>query len=238
MLSLDAQNKWRDEYRKRHPGWRPATELFAEQVRENLRSHSRLLDVGCGRGGLVEQLEHPLSQTVGIDPDFFSLAEHRLGNFPRAVALSDHLPFVNDVFDIVTASWLLEHLVDPLRTFQAIGRVLRPGGVFIFITPNKRHPLTIANRFAGRLGSFQGRLVARLYGRAPEDTFSTFYRANTATELHDLTTSAGLVPESITMIADPSYVAFNRLLFHGMSAIDKRLPQDRQIHIVGVARKI
>ncbi len=238
MLSLDAQNKWRDEYRKRHPGWRPATELFAEQVRENLRPHSRLLDVGCGRGGLVEQLEHPLSQTVGIDPDFFSLAGHRLENLPRAVALSDHLPFISGVFDIITASWLLEHLVDPLRTFQAIGRVLRPGGVFIFITPNKRHPLTVANRFVGRLGSLQGRLVARLYGRAPEDTFATTYRANSTRELRALFAAAGLVPESITMVADPSYVAFNHLLFHGMSAVDKGLPQDRQIHIVGVARKI
>lgn len=238
MLSLDAQNKWRDEYRKRHPGWQPATEVFAERVRKNIQPHSRLLDVGCGRGGLVEQLGHPLSQTIGIDPDFFSLAEHRLDKFPRAVAISDHLPFVNNAFDIVTASWLLEHLADPLSTFRAIGRVLRPGGVFIFITPNKRHPLTVANRFAGRLGSLQGRLVAQLYGRASEDTFSTHYRANAPKELRALMAAAGLAQESITWVADPSYLAFNRFLFRGMSAIDEELPQDRQIHIVGVARKM
>lgn len=238
MLSLDAQNKWRDEYRTQHPGWRPATEVFAECVRENIQPHSRLLDVGCGRGGLVEQLEHPLSQTTGIDPDFFSLTEHRLDKLPRAVAISDHLPFVDNSFDIVTASWLLEHLADPLGTFRAVGRVLRPGGAFIFITPNKRHPLTIANRLAGRLGSLQGRLVDQLYGRAPEDTFSTHYRANTTKELFALIDAAGLVPELVTRIADPSYVAFNRLLFRGMSAIDERLSQDRHIHIVGVARKM
>jgi len=237
MLSLDAQNKWRDEYRTQHPGWRPATEVFAKCVRENIRPHSRLLDVGCGRGGLVEQLEHPLSQIIGIDPDFFSLAEHRLDKLPRAVAISGHLPFVDNFFDIVTASWLLEHLVDPLGTFRAVGRVLRPDGAFIFITPNKQHPLTIANRFAGRLGSLQGRLVDQLYGRAPEDTFSTYYRANTTKELFALIDAAGLVPEFITQIADPSYVAFNRLLFRGMSVIDERLSPDRHIHIVGVARK-
>ncbi len=237
MLSLDAQNKWRDEYRTQHPGWQPATEVFAEHVRKNIRPHSRLLDVGCGRGGLVEQLDHPLSQIAGIDPDFFSLAEHRLNKFPRAVAISDHLPFVDNSFDIVTASWLLEHLVDPLSTFRAVGRALRSGGAFIFITPNKRHPLTIANRLAGQLGSLQGRLVDQLYGRAPEDTFSTYYRANTTKELFALIDRAGLVPEFVTRIADPSYVAFNRLLFRAMSAIDEGLSQDRHIHIVGVARK-
>ena len=237
MLSLEEQNKWREEYRRKHPEWRPATEVFAGLVRDNLQPDSRLLDVGCGRGGLLEQLHHPLSQSAGIDPDFVSLAEHRLEELPRAVAISDHLPFMNCAFDLVTASWVLEHLPDPLRTIRAIGRVLRPGGAFIFITPNKRHPLTIANRLAGRLGSIQGRLVAHLYGRAPEDTFSTYYRANTTENLRALSMASGLTLESVALIADPSYVAFNRLLFHGMSVIDGRLSRDRQIHIVGVARK-
>ena len=65
MLSLDRQNKLREQYRQMHPTWRPATEVFADLVRAQLRPESRVLDVGCGRGGLVEQLEHPLPQVVG-----------------------------------------------------------------------------------------------------------------------------------------------------------------------------
>jgi hypothetical protein len=52
--------------------------------------------VYCGkdytRGGLVEQLAHPLPQMVGIDPDWLSLREHRL-EIPRgSVQRPDSLP--------------------------------------------------------------------------------------------------------------------------------------------------
>lgn len=237
MLSLEKQNRWRDAYRLSHPDWRPATEVFATYVRRELKPESRILDLGCGRGGLLEQLTHPLSRAMGIDPDYISLREHRLPRLPRAVALSDCLPIVAESFDIVTGSWLLEHLADPARTFSAASRVLQPGGAFIFITPNASHPIAWLNRIAGRLGWVQGQMVARIYGRAGDDTFSTFYRANTPAVIDGLARGAQLNLETLELIPDPSYLAFNRLLFNGMSAIDDRLPARRRIHIVGVARK-
>jgi SAM-dependent methyltransferase len=237
MLSLAQQNHWREVYATAHPGWRPATEDFAARVRACLRPDARLLDVGCGRGGLIEQLAHPLSGIVGIDPDFASLREHRRITLPRAAARSDRLPFADHSFDVVIASWLLEHLEDPGATFAAIRRVLRSGGSFIFITPNARHPLAWANSMAGRLGRAQGRLVDHLYGRGESDTFPTIYRANTPAALKDLAANAGLSPPDISLIADPTYLAFNRTMFRLTCAIDDRLPPDRRIHLVGAARK-
>lgn len=237
MLSLSQQNAWREAYRAAHPGWRPATEVYAARVRDCLRLGARLLDVGCGRGGLVEQLDHPLPLLVGIDPDWVSLREHRLAQLPRATAISDGLPFAAATFDVVAASWLLEHLAIPAATFGEIGRVLRPGGAFIFITPNARHPLAAINRLGGRLGRAQGRLVSRLYGRAEADTFATVYRANTPAALAALMAAAGLRLEALDRVADPTYLAFNRPLFRFMSAVEDRLPDDRRIHLVGLARK-
>lgn len=237
MLSLDRQNQWRERYRGEHPGWRPATEVFAAAVRAALPPDGRWLDLGCGRGGLVEQLPHPAARTFGIDPDWVSLQEHRLQALARAVAFSDDLPFGKDTFDVVTAAWLLEHLSAPARTFAAVGRILRPGGVFIFITPNARHPLGWANRLAGRLGGLQGRLVAALYDRAEGDTFPTTYRANTPTTLRVLAATAGLALEALEGVSDPSYLAVNETAFRIMTQIDDHLPADRRIHLVGVARK-
>ncbi len=236
MLSLDKQNEWRERYRAAHPGWRPATELYADLVRQQLTPEARVLDIGCGRGGLVEQLAHPLAQVVGLDPDWLSLHQHRLA-LPRVAAFSDDLPFAPNTFDVAFASWVLEHLARPFLTFQAIARVLKPGGVFLFITPNGRHPLALLNKTVGKLGRLQGRLVAGLYGRSADDTFATHYRANSQTDLQALASQTGLQLASLHTVPDPTYLAFNRPLFRLMTYFEDALPAGRKIHLVGILVK-
>ena len=241
MLSLDRQNELREAYRRAHPGWQPATEIYAAWVRANLRPESRILDLGCGRGGLVEQLDHPLDQITGLDPDFLSLKGHRLAGaeppLARVNGASQKLPFAAGSFDLVFASWVLEHLAEPAADFDQIGRVLRPGGVFIFITPNKGHPLIGFNRLAGRVGGLQDRLVGRLYGRAAADTYPAFYRANDPATIGRLARSAGMELAQIKAIPDPTYLAFRPALFRLANLLEDRLPDGRAIHLVGVTRR-
>lgn len=52
MLSLERQNALRERYRAEHPGWRPATEVYADLVRAHCRPDSRLLDVDTDTVGL------------------------------------------------------------------------------------------------------------------------------------------------------------------------------------------
>lgn len=236
MLSLEQQNVLREQYRQLNHGWLPATEQYAELVRQQLAPGKRLLDLGCGRGGLVEQLDHPVTEVVGIDPDFQSLREHRL-DLSRAAALSDRLPFAANSFDLVFCSWLLEHLEYPLATFRAISRVLRPGGAFVFITPNGSHPLSLLNQGLGRFSKLQGRIVERLYGRSPSDTFSTFYRANRLVQLQKLSRDSGLTLAYWYTIADPTYLAFSPALFRLMCWFEKALSERRRLHIVGMLIK-
>lgn len=237
MLSLEQQNELREQYRQQHPGWRPATEVYAAMVRQRLAPQSRLLDLGCGRGGLVEQLSHPLSRIVGVDPDLLSLREHRLP-LPRLQAISGHLPFHDNSFDLVFSSWLLEHLPDPLADFREIARILRPGGCFIFITPNARHPVAILNRVLGHLGRVQTMLVSRLYGRDAPDTFPTYYRANSESQLAKLAQQTGLRLAELHFIADPTYLAFTPTLFRLSTWVDQRLPTARKLHLVGALAKV
>lgn len=235
MLPLNRQNILREQYRRRYPDWQPATEVYAGLVRRNLHPNSRVLDLGCGRGGLVEQLDHPLALMVGVDPDHLSLREHRL-SLPRVQAISQRLPFAALSFDLIFASWLLEHLARPQADVAEISRVLRPGGAFIFITPNARHPLATLNRLLGRLGALQARLVRRLYARAETDTFPTTYRANDHATLSQLAAKAGLHLEFLTAIPDPTYLAFTPTLFRAAQWLDNRLSDARQLHMVGLMR--
>jgi len=230
-LSLDRQNAYRERYRRAHPGWQPATELYEETIRAALRDDARVLDVGCGRGGVLEQLGDRVDHPFGIDPDARSLVEHRVQTLPRAVALADELPFRTASLDLIVCSWVLEHLADPARTFREIGRCLRPGGAFIFLTPNSVAFVTLLNR---ALKPLQSTLVPRLYGRAESDTFPVVYRANRRAQLARHAAQAGMWLESLRAVPDPTYLAFNSLLYRASVLLARATPP---VHLVGVCRR-
>ncbi|MGK5543330.1 methyltransferase domain-containing protein [Streptomyces sp. URMC 127] len=49
----------------------------------------------------------------------------------------ERLPFANGVFTVVTCLDVLEHVADPGEVVREIGRVLAPGGLFLFDTINR-----------------------------------------------------------------------------------------------------
>jgi ubiquinone/menaquinone biosynthesis C-methylase UbiE len=230
-LSLDRQNAYREQYRARKPGWRPATEIYEASIRRYLAPGLRLIDIGCGRGGVLEQVADATADTLGFDPDLPSLREHRLPSLRRAQALAHALPLRNASADIAICSWVFEHLVDPVQTFGEVTRVLRPGGRFIFLTPNARSVVALLNR---GLRPLQKILVPLLYGRAETDTFPVQYRANTQGHIAALATRAGLSLVSLEQIEDPTYFAFAPMLFHLSIALSSITPP---VHLVGVLQK-
>ena len=102
-LSLDRQNAYRARYARQHPEWRPATEQYEALIRAHLHPGLRVLDLGCGRGGVLEQLGAAVDRPLGLDPDLASLAGHRLPDLPRAVALADALPLPAGSVDLEAA---------------------------------------------------------------------------------------------------------------------------------------
>ena len=230
-LSLDQQNAYRQRYARMRRGWRPATEVYESLIRQHLRPGQRVLDLGCGRGGAMEQLGAAGTHPLGFDPDHRSLVEHRLPDLPRAVATADALPLPAASLDLVLCAWVLEHLPDPARAFGEIGRALRPGGALVFLAPGAYSPAALLNRM---LGSLQRWLVPLIYGRAEADAFPVVYRANTRGRLDRLARAAGLVPQAFRHIEDPTYFAFHPLLFRLNAAVCRLLPRGMAEHIAGV----
>jgi len=46
---------------------------------------------------------------------------------------------------MVVSEFVLEHLAHPSRVFAEAARILKIGGAFIFLTPNRLHPVMAAS---------------------------------------------------------------------------------------------
>jgi ubiquinone/menaquinone biosynthesis C-methylase UbiE len=230
MLTLDRQERYRRRYSEMRPGWQPSSQVYQDLVTGLIREHRRVLDVGCGRGGVLERLHDHATRVVGLDPDGPSLCEHRISGIPLLCGQAERLPFADGSFDLVCCSWVLEHLVGPQRAFCEVARVLRPGGRFAFVTPNARHPLLLLNQ---AVRSTKGRLVAWAYARSEKDTFPAAYGANTLKRIERLAHAAGLERVALRFIGDPTYLAFTEPLFGLACLLERVTPRQTRVHLVG-----
>lgn len=232
MVAEDRLEHYRRRYAALKPGWEHATARYQHWIAARLTPDTRVLDLGCGRGGVVERLG-AVGHWCGCDPDWRSLKEHRAAGLWRSQALSERLPFADAAFDIVIASWVLEHLAEPECTFGEIARVLRPGGRFFFLTPNLRHPIPRLSQWLARLRALQPALVTAVYRRAEADTFPVHYRANTLEAVARLATRAGLWLAQMEWVDDPSYFAWTSSTFALAVCLEALLPSTWRVHLVG-----
>lgn len=243
MLSLDRQETYRERYRSRYPDWRWGGALYEATIRGYLHSEDgddtskkRVLDLGCGAGGVIELFSRSIYLPVGIDIDHNSLQRHRATAVQRVQGRLERIPFTSGTFDLVISSWTLEHLAAPEPVFQELARVLTSNGHFIFIAPNARSLIVRLNRLMPKVA--QTRLVRSLYGRTEQDTFPALYRANTPARVEQLAESAGLQRVMLQTVSDPSYLAFTELLFRLSILVERLTPPNAYVHIVGDYVKI
>jgi 2-polyprenyl-6-hydroxyphenyl methylase/3-demethylubiquinone-9 3-methyltransferase len=103
----------------------------------------QVLDVGCGGGYTCEFLAQRGAAVTGMDQSAACIAaarEHAQSmelTIDYRSGVAEQLPFESDRFDIVTCVDVLEHVQSVPATIAEIGRVLKPGGLFLFDTINR-----------------------------------------------------------------------------------------------------
>ena len=132
------------------------------------------LDVGCGKGALLQFGRPAFKEVAGCDPSAEMLRSECEGI--QVVMQSDPLtiPFPDERFDVLTAVCVYHHVQPSARaalTNEAV-RVLKPGGWFVVIEHNPWNPAT--------------RWIVR---RTPVDAEA---RLLTATQSRELLAAAGL----------------------------------------------
>ena len=233
LLPLDLQNTYRARYRAMRPGWQTSGDQLEAMVRGYAAAESNVLDLGCGRGGVIELVSRDVKLAAGLDPDSPSLASHGASGMQILRGVGEHLPFAGSSFDLVVSVWVLEHLKAPLTVFGEVRRVLRPGGHFIFLTPNLNNPLLVLNRIGKALPVVQTRLVSRFYGRREADTFPVQYRANTVGGLRQLAEASGLEVAELRVVPDPTYLAVNGFMFTTSVLAERLMPKGWGVHLLG-----
>ncbi|TLZ21848.1 MAG: class I SAM-dependent methyltransferase [Gammaproteobacteria bacterium] len=177
--------------------------IFRDRILSNLSPEAIILDIGAG-AGIVQQMNFKgmVAKVCGIDLDPRVECNPMLDE--GKVSDAGHIPYPDAAFDVAFADNVMEHLTDPTAVLGEVCRVLRPGGVFLFKTPNRTHYMPLIARMTPH--RFH-RFVNRLRGRAEEDTFPTLYRANTAADVRKLAASAGLAVDRLERIEGrPEYL--------------------------------
>lgn len=148
----------------------------------------RVLDIGAGGGLFSASLAAAGFEVIGVDasrPSLLAARRHTVRNddpeAPSYVAGNAMmLPLADRCVDAVVCSEVLEHVASPATLIGEVARVLRPGGVFCFDTPNRT--------WYARIGLIS---IAENIGWAPRGTHD-FKHFLTPAEVHDHLSNAGL----------------------------------------------
>ncbi|MCA9772557.1 MAG: class I SAM-dependent methyltransferase [Myxococcales bacterium] len=130
-------------YRSESPG--PWDGLRAARLRRKLRMHAcfllpfrsggRLLEIGCGLGGLLGFYKERGWTVFGVEPSPAARRQATGRGLTVVPALED-LRVPSGSLDAVVFRHSLEHVHDPLATLRAVRPLLRPDGLVVIDVPN------------------------------------------------------------------------------------------------------
>lgn len=132
-----------DRYKSESVIWRKE-EFFPKRL-ENILNVTKLsfkgkvLDVGCGDGGLAVEIQKkfPKVKMYGVDISSDGVKLANRANVKAKVSdLNKKFPFNGNNFDFVISLEVLEHVLETDIFFTEVKRVLKKGGIAIISTPN------------------------------------------------------------------------------------------------------
>lgn len=143
LIKAHADRRFRSEYDYALFEYYRSAKVLAFLERAGVTIRGRVLDAGCGGGGMPLSLAEHAEEVVGIDPvDRFSQAgvtlahERNLRTLHFVQADGMALPFADRSFDLVLSHAVIEHVADAGLYLRECRRVMKPDGrMFLSTAP-------------------------------------------------------------------------------------------------------
>lgn len=112
--------------------YRDDDERRAKQF-SSLFKDRKVIDVGCGTGGLLDQVKNIATEVAGVEPQAYVREELQKEGYTMFKVPAD-VP--EAAYDIATLFHVLEHITTPLETLREVRALLRPGGTVVVEVPH------------------------------------------------------------------------------------------------------
>src|SRR5438128_1044807 len=120
---------------KHLPGRPHPFRFFEDELADQIRPNDTVLEIGCGRTApLLTKFKARAQKLIGIDLEPFSITDSDLHLVNCSVSAMKNIPDVS--IDFAYSRGVMEHVEDINGAYSEIARVLRPGGTYLFLTPN------------------------------------------------------------------------------------------------------
>ncbi len=108
----------------------------ADRLRPYLTSASKVLEIGCSTGKLVELVQQQgVAESIGIEISPPEVAYALRCQRPIKTTYLQECQFADGYFDIIQAHHVLEHIPNLLDVLAEIQRILKPGGLLYLTVP-------------------------------------------------------------------------------------------------------
>ena len=151
----DVKTSYFENYERDHDWWvlnynwllDDLAELYGKSSLKGLK----LLDVGSGPGLFLKAAADKGMEVLGVEPssDAYNYSK-RTHNVNVQKVTMENLDPQTGKFDIINASLVLEHILDPLDFITKSAELLKEGGLLCIIVPNDFNPVQEMNIKLGR----------------------------------------------------------------------------------------
>lgn len=208
-------------------------EHFVAWLCNRIAPNSRVLDLGYG-DGIVTAALSALDIKLTVVDGAVMLVELAQARHPNVTCVHSYFETYSPAipYDVVIASHVLEHVVDPRRVLRAIRKWLVPGGEIVAVVPNSH---SLHRRLAVIMG-----LQPALNSLSPRDHLVGHQRVYAPDELRADIASAGFsIREErgffLKSLPNSMMLNFSRQLLDALNQISPSLPPSLLANLVVVA---